>query len=249
MIQLDLIAFGAIEAMISAFEQGGADAILRDVAEGSRDKWIRLAGERLHTTQADYIRSIQPAHVDGSVAYVALVGQFANMIEQGMGPYDMRDTLLGPRVPEVPRGQRGKHRGVEGGFYRSIPFRHGTPSSSGRQGAAMGSGLDHYEPGMASRVGRKIYRAAKNLGPGDRLPAGILEASGGPPESVEPDIYAGMVRQGSTYTTWRTISTGVSEGWLHPGIEPRSLGQEVVRHSGTLVEMATEAFMMGLGGG
>lgn len=246
---VDLTAWSEIIEIIG---DSAVDAVLRDVAEAARDRWIQLAGERLHSSQADYIRGIQPVSTEGRSVHVALVGALANMVENGASAWDLRDTLLGASVPVVTRG-RGKKQNREGGFYRSIPFRHSIPGSSGRIGKVMGTGLDHYREGMAAEVGRKIHRAAKQLEPGQRLPKGILKSMTGIPHDVEPDIYAGMQRiaqpRGATYMTWRTISTSQPDGWIHPGIEARDLAMDVARDVDVIAENATKAMINNIIGG
>jgi len=79
---------------------------------------------------------------------------------------------------------------------------------------------------------------------GERLPAGLAPLLRGPnPAHPDPrmraghktDIYAGMIREEHTYAkatqtqymTFRTISTKVQDGWIHPGITAHHLVDKV----------------------
>lgn len=82
---------------------------------------------------------------------------------------------------------------------------------------------------------------------GARLPAGLAPILR-PPDPTHKDkrmrrghvtdIYSGMVRirhkyekaTQTQYMTWRTISTRVKDGWIHPGIRARNFSDEVERY-------------------
>lgn len=231
--------------------------LVADLAESARAKWIQLAQRRLNTTRRDYLAGIQEVVVGRGNATVALVGTLPNLIENGAKAYDMHDTLLGPGVKVVPRGQRGKHQKKDGsGFYRVIPFRHATPGTTGAVGQAMGSQYAHHSfdggfrssagpkfgKGDAGLLGAHIYSAAKKLKPTTGMPGGPTKWGGRLPAGMAPklkdhhhsDIYAGMVKNSKTYakatqssyTTFRTISTG-SPGWLRPATIGAGLAQQV----------------------
>lgn len=203
------------ELMVLLREDLAVEAML-GLGEGARDAWIRAAGEKLMTTRRDYIAGIQAVEYGKGEFSISLVGTLPNIVENGMARTDMHDTLLGPNVPTVSRGQRGKHPKKGGGFYRSIPFRAGTPTSTGAAGQPMGRPY-----GDTKGLGKSVYEAAKKLRPGQSLPSGYAPRLN-PGHST--DIYAGMQRTprvggGSTYMTFRTISTG-SPGWIREDSRP-----------------------------
>ena len=54
----------------------------------------------------------------------------------------------------------------------------------------------------------------------------------------------------SQYTTFRTISDQSSEGWMHPGIEPRKLSDRVAQHAAKVMHVAVRAaYNSAVGGG
>lgn len=211
---LSVISVGAAQRIL--------DGIILDALEGARAKWIQLAGQSFRTTALDYISSIQKPSVRNSVGTLSLVGQLADVLENGRDLTRMHDTLLGPGVPEVPRGQSGKHRTADGQhLYRSIPFRHQTPGSAGTIATRMGEAYGRrYGSDAAAEIGKAVHARAKRLvprdfdlgEPGERLESGFapllraghetIQDRAGRAVTVAPhttDIYADMLRGGKQY--------------------------------------------------
>lgn len=234
------------EGLIGILSDGLLNAVLDDVAASARVKWIRIAQTELHSTRQDYIQAIGEIQTGEGSREIALIGWLANAIENGMDAYDMRDTLLA----------NSSHVGKDGKKFAYIPFRHGTPGSTGLAGAPMGSAeAPHSSSSMASgsvlaslgqavKLGKAIHQEAKKLRGSRRLGTGVGGAS-----LLQPwhktDIYAGMKRQrkpyvnqrtGKTttqtqYTTFRTISENSDpSAWQHPGIQARHFADQVAAH-------------------
>jgi hypothetical protein len=233
------------------------EAVLDDVAASARAKWQRLAQTELHTTRQSYIEGIQEVESEPGLRSIALVGWLANAVENGMDSFDLRETLLGPNAT-TRRASRS------GGWYANVPFRHGTPGSTGLAGQPMGS---PYAPaGALSRaggpltadaakaLGKAVYAAAKRLssrGPHGKGRTTVPASEGGP--LLRPHhatgIYTGMRHERkpyvnpttgkttvqSTYGTFRRISTENTTGWIHPGIEPHRFVEQVADHVGVIV--------------
>lgn len=137
--------------------------IAEQLADAARAKWLVLASERLHTSRREYVDAISRVdHSEQGVVAVRLVGTFPNMIEQGFDAFDLRDTLLGPNVPIVDRGGRGKHQSQDGHFYRSIFFRI-SPGGSGaniqRAGDMHTEYLGEKRSKIMARIAMKKARA------------------------------------------------------------------------------------------
>lgn len=221
MITVNDIRINVPASLMAGMSKQAFTQVARDIADGARAKWVGLAKGGLKTTRQDYIRGLQKTTARDGVATVALLGTLPNLIENGMPATDLRSTLLGPRIPVAPRGQKGKRETEKGNeYYRSIPFRHQTPESEGTKAAPMGSA---YGEGDSASIGRDIYTAAKKLKAttsdpyggvkyGERLPA---ELTGLLKPHHKSDIYAGMIREEKTYEkatqssymTFRMIST------------------------------------------
>lgn len=214
-------------------------------ADGAMDQLQRLAlvatsairaaaTRKLNTSRADYLKGLQPAvfEAENGVlrAVITLVGGLPNMVEHGVGPYDLRRALLRPGAPGV--------RISKAGFlYRVIPFRHSTPDSAGQVGPQMGIQLGGRDDASLSRAhraglmgandarlaGRAAWRKAKALDAttshpnegtkwGDALPAGEAPKVRA---RHATDLFAGMIRLEKTYerstqssfATFRVISS------------------------------------------
>ena len=239
--------------------------ILDNVVQSARNHWIKIAKEDDSHLKLDYLRGIQPIDIKGRKGTwtISLVGELPHLLEDGDPELDMRDTLLGPNVPVVPLGNRGKHPSKRGEFYRAIPFRHTGPNSRSVVGQAMGSAYQ----GMlgikeAKKLGRSILKDAKQLGAstteristfykttwGDKLAAGYAPKL---KEHHVTDIYAGMVRLEKTYEkatqsqymTFRTISTAKKIGWIRKSIEARHYAEKVRFFVDDLLPKAIDAFI------
>lgn len=270
----DVIPPGVVAALQPALVR----SILLNLAMSAQAKWISLAGKRYRTARRDYVAGIQAPKVSGQRAVVSLVGVLPNMLEQGVEAFRLHDVLLGPRVPEVGPGQKGKRKAADGGYYRSIPFRHATPGSIGFAGNPLGRAYQgHPEVDDAGEMGRKVYQAAQRLRPtkgqpygpvewGERLTSGHMKAAGADVPLLKRqhsvNIYEDMVRQEKTYEratqaqymTWRRISVD-AEGqprpmgkWLHPGLAPANLVHEVAAHVAKIAPAAFQAYVRGATG-
>ncbi len=204
---------------------GILSTLIPDVVDAVRGEIVRLAHERLGTSTEDYINGLQPPvyhHPPGSrvpsgvstVATIELAGWLPNAVEAGWDGGDMKAALLAGRNAKTAQ---------DGTRYNTVPFRHGTPGTGGRNFPAMGSGYK-VKVGLkgggitqsgtmnaetAARLGKTVHKAAKKLSPttgepggptkwGDRLPEGVGGVGPLLPHH-KTDLYAGMVRQQKTY--------------------------------------------------
>lgn len=259
--------------VLAGLDQAVVTQVVLDLADAARAEWIRLAGEEFFTTRRDYIAGIQPVEFQDGTATITLVGLLPLLLEEGMEEVDLHNTLLGPNVPVVgPGGGRGKRRRKDGGYYRAIPFRHGTPGSGGASGQPMGRPYSGHEVVRdAKKLGQAVYKVAKQLPPSTSQPGSGTQWGGRLPEGMAPklrpyhatDIFAGMVRlektyekaTQSSYMTFRTISVdaqgkGVgSSPWIRPATPGRRLAGRVSAFVTDLVPKAFEAYIQSLSGG
>ena len=251
------------ESILAAASPEVVNAVVGDLMAGARAFWIQRAGEKLSSSRRDYINGIQEVELAEGAASVTLTGAMAMMVEDGVGPFDMHDTLLGPNVPVAGPGQKGKRVNAKGQFYRAIPFRHQTPGTLGQGGGIpMGQAYQgHPSVQSAEALGKSVYNQAKKLGPTTGMPGGKTQWGGRLQAGLAPklkalhstDIYAGMVRQQkvyanatqNTYTTFRMISEAQPNKWLHPGIEAAHIADEVATH---IEQIAPAAFLAVFGG-
>ena len=266
--RVDRRALNAITNYLESHATGDSDealwAIVTSIMDGARARWVELAGQKLRSTRMAYMAGIQPVVGDPAelTARVELLGVLPNLIEQGMSAMDLREAFLGP----------GKGRRTASGWARAIPFRHAAPSSGYASGGVpMGAAYAGHagvpDPG---KLGRRIHKAALGLeattsAPGGgvrwgaRLPAGLAPNLKPYPMHLT-DIYAGMYRQEKTYEhatqsqyiTFRTIaihddgSPNPPGTWIHPGIPPAQIADDVADY---IEEIAVPAALAYLGAG
>jgi len=244
---------GALDALGGSM----ADEHIANIANAARAHWLNLAASQLRSTSGIYERGIQDPVILGDTARISLLGVMPNMVENGASAFDMRDALCGPssrnRKP-IMKKRAGQAPAIVG-WYNTIPFRHGTPGTTGRNFAEMGEAFSpDAEISQAAehtvlteeernQVRERVYDAARQLRTtvgrsgggsvwGGRLQAGLAPLLRG---HHKTDIYAGMIKaQGaydretqSGYVTFRRISTTETSGWKHPGIKARHFAEKV----------------------
>jgi len=232
---------------------------LQGIGSAARHEWIKVAKRELNTTAQDYIRGIQDIETDGMRVTISLVGVLPNMVEQGMSAFDMRQTLLGP-------GSNAK-TAKDGSRYNTVPFRHGTPGTGGRNvGRPMPRAIHNVakalEPTMSRPGGLKAGPGGHTVAYGERIHPGmpmgraakkIMERREQPHHTAS--IYAGMIKQlkvygpvkkgegQHSYHTFRRISSRVTSGWQHPGISARLIHRKVQKYiarvQGQMIKAAT----------
>ncbi|MBT8428502.1 MAG: hypothetical protein KJN79_01180 [Gammaproteobacteria bacterium] len=177
------------EQMLAALSESMVVHILDSVATSARAKWIRLAQTELQTSRQSYIQGIQDVESEGPMERsITLLGWLPNAIENGLAPFDMRETLLGPgssiRKPIFKSAGKGRSGATlyeaTGQYYAHVPIRHGTPGTTGLAGLPMGEAYGERGPrsravggGMgpkaimnterAQAFGEAVYGAAKQL--------------------------------------------------------------------------------------
>jgi hypothetical protein len=194
--------------------------ILKGIGAAAMHYWKKLAQQQLKSTSRDYIAGIELKETPGGGVTVELNGQLANMVEQGFSGGDMRAWML-----SSPKAKQGKN-----GPYLVVPFRHGTPGTSGRNVGAAMPGPIHTAAkkllGTLSRPGKPVSTTGgqttiygKRLHPGLTMRQAarqILKRKEKPWHAT--GIYMGMIRkeklvkggpQTSGYQTFRTISAKV----------------------------------------
>lgn len=222
----------------AGFDDVALRARVEQLATVAHSQIRAFATQALKSTQADYLKGLQLPRVERVGehrwrAVIELKGALANQLEQGVGPYDMRTTLLREGTHKL-RYSKDGHR------YRFVPFRHAAPDGRAHAGTPMGAQFTKAGLGEMSRafrgqlderaartLGRAIHREARQLSPtqsaptetgtrrvkyGDGLDSGLAPILRG---RHHTDVFAGMYRETKVYeraehaqfTSFRTIST------------------------------------------
>lgn len=257
LITIDLAPLKA-RVLASLPHSADRDRILKGLAQSAMRHWRNLAQKRLRSSSKTYLDGLS-IEESGGTSKLTLDGVLPNMVELGWQGGDMRQWML----------QSGKAKQGKNGPYLVIPFRHGTPGTSGRNVGKQMPGAIHAEakklshtlsrpgPPVSSHGGRlKVHGQALHPHKGMQQQArDILESKQKPWHSTS--IYTGMIRKGqktksgvqtSGYQTFRTISQHTNEEgkhWVHPGIKPRMLHRDVKRFIGRQVHAIIKTAMQG----
>lgn len=220
------------------------DRIVKGLGTAGLHKWQKLAQEHLKSTSRTYLEGLRQEEGD-EVTRLVLEGKLANMVEQGWDGGDMREWML--ESDRAKEGAKGK--------YLVVPFRHGTPDTTGRNvGPQMPTSIHKAAQSLKATVSRP--GKAVGGGPGRTTVWGQRLHPDMPMQNQARKIlqrkekswhatskYMGMVRkaqptrkggsQTSGYHTFRTISENVDRGgghWRHPGISARFLSRKVAAY-------------------
>jgi len=235
LLKYDLSPFKA--ALLSAYPSpGDMERFIGGLAVAARQRIIGMAQKQLRTSARDYVAGVQDIEMKGKVARIVLAGTVPNMVENGWPETDLRLTLLGPGAKNVKVAKDGSR-------YNTVPFRHGTPGSSGRNvGTQMPKSIYAVakkltptlsRPGVITGGRGTIVAYGQRLNPGMKMGAAArrILTTKAKPWHTSP-LHLGMIREEKTYakatqsqyTTFRRISTNSRNGkehWLHPGITAR----------------------------
>jgi len=223
--QLIKVDLQRIKATVIAAMPHGPDRqrIVKGIGAAAMHYWKTLAQQQLRSSARDYTAGLELKEGrDGRGATIELNGQLPNMVEQGWSGGDMRSWLL-----NSPKAKQGKN-----GPYLVVPFRHGTPGTSGRNVGAPMPGPIHTvvkklmptlsRPGKpVSTAGGQTTVYGKRLHP--KLPMRqaarrILQRKEKPWHTT--GLYMGMVRKAqntagglktSGYQTFRTITGNTNQ--------------------------------------
>lgn len=236
--------------------------ILRGLGASATQYWKKLAQEGLKSSSRDYVAGIQMDEGKGEVK-ITLSGRMPNMIENGFPGGDMRRWLL-----SGPNAKTGK----DGKVYNTIPFRHGTPGTGGRNvGSEMPKSIHAVAKKLSATVSRPGRSASgtgasttvwgQRLNPNMRMSQTARSILGRVEKPWHAtSIYMGMVRkaqptasgkmQTSGYTTFRRISASTRgpQHWIHPGIKPRRFAVQVTAHVQSLARAIIAQALEGGGG-
>jgi hypothetical protein len=173
-----------------------------------RNAWAVEAKSRLNSTANAYINGIK-SNVQGEKAEVYLEGSWANKLEHGFKPYDMK--------PMLQRSSKKKLSEESGQWYMHVPFRHTTPAATGRTG---------------SKMPNSVYREARKLPQWGRMSSAKGSPSWGKFEGMQR-VPESPTSKRSAYMTWRTVSPkSAPSAFVHPGFK----GVHIAKDLGSQIE-------------
>ena len=215
------------EEEVSTFAYNVLDEIGTRFADQLRNK----AGQELKQTKQDYQRAIYIEKPDNTSVIIGLSGWLANAVEKGLGPFDMKEGFrYSSKVKLKPAG----------GWYMTIPFRHGIPTTIGES-----SIFANIMPGKVYEVAkqklkdRRSQLTIKDLPPEFQLKnvrPEVYNSNTGQkfgPYQHKASIYEGMKNIGgvghSQYVTFRRVSDMSDPlSWIHTGIVAHNLFEKTL---------------------
>jgi hypothetical protein len=264
------VDLAAVADALKAVEAGGlpkTSAAVQDATLIAQRLWLAAAGGQaisyrgrqitVKRVSGAYAKSIQdgleyPVGGDKLHGRVTASASYAQQIEDGQDPHDMKPGLLGGKSARI--GKKGQR-------YNIIPFRHNTP---GQDKLAQPMPLEVYNRAKklafsqvtGSRMGknargetveRKTYHWGGRLG---ETKIGWRSRIGPPGHEYThtTSIFSGMVRMGqpkqASYMTFRVVSdNSPANSWWSPGVEPRPIAEAVAEQVRPQAEaMIREAF-------
>lgn len=208
-----------------------AYSVLDEIGVRFADQLRNQAGRELKQTRQEYQRSIYIEKPDDLSIVIGLSGWLANAVEKGIGPFDLKEGFRNSsKVKLKPAG----------GWYMTIPFRHGISSTIGDSSI------------FANIMPGKVYEIAKQKLADRKSQLTIRDL---PPEfqirNVRPEvynrdtgqrfgayqhknnIYEGMKNLGapghSQYVTFRRVSDMSDPmSWIHTGITAHNLFEKTL---------------------
>jgi hypothetical protein len=197
-----------------------------DLANATYANIVAKAQQDLNTTRKDYLKGLSFEQIGENSYMISLEGSFSNSLEQGSGPYDIKQKSLesqkiisvGPRTGQ-PWVQEGKN-----GRYAHVPFEH-QPYSKAPNTGDLGSAI-------------RLMKAMNKQGTEQYLTSVFKDEFGKPmsgkvatARSVIPNLdkitkfqkvyenkETGSFSVKALYMTWRTISDN-GPSWTHPGFK------------------------------
>ena len=210
--------FDSIKDEVQKALKDGAESL----AHMTHAKVNEIATEKLNTRAKEYKDNVTFEEVDKGVWVVTLL-EPAMWIEEGLKPYDMKETHLAKNAKVGKDGQRYKH----------IPFEHSKkPSEQSEKAQAITTEIKQ------ELKARKIPFRKLELGKDGSPRVGLLHRfsvdSGKPsarsksPALQNVAVYQNKDKSGTVrrdIMTFRTISDK-SDNWQHPGVQAAKIFEE-----------------------
>ncbi|WP_175787421.1 hypothetical protein [Burkholderia anthina] len=251
-ITLDLPTQGDIQQVVLGTAYPLLGQAVRAIAQEAEMRWKHAINQaRLWDGEKKaYINSIKVNYLSGLSAEVVSDYKYADEIENGRPPRDLKDMLQTSTKVRV--NKKGKR-------YLIIPFRHNTPGNTAHapdmppdvyalakdMAPSKVTGMTTRQSGQKGMRHVSVPQAIYKWG--DRLPAGLAPKLR---STHKTDPYAGMYRfttstpnqQSSTYLTFRTMVEG-SPGWIVPAKPGLYLARNVAEQLQPAATKAIETAM------
>lgn len=124
---IDFNAEGFQKQLEQASDQviGEIKGAVKDLANAAYANIVASAQSKLKTTRLDYLKGLKFDSLGDDTYLISLEGQFPNAIEDGWGPFNMKDKMLSStKTVQVGSraGQPWVQKGKKGQKYAHVPF-------------------------------------------------------------------------------------------------------------------------------
>jgi len=228
--------------------------------------WQTAAMNGLHKTRKAYINALNIGIVSSTHKYIQLTGELPNMIEEGVGAFDMKAGMLNSQSAKI---------GKNGVRFITIPFRWATPSAIGESEV------------MASKMPVEIYNLVRRLRPTvtalntnkniqsggslgfSKIPSqyriplsrpgfsDIKTRTTYPEYTHQGPIFEGMIRnqkqyenatQGSYFTFRRISENSDPMSWIHKGIAAKNFAEHAIKETNvsTITDRTVDTYLLAI---
>lgn len=177
--------------------------VVRGLAVETFQIWEIFATQNLKSTRNQYISGLQIINEGDLICSVVLIGTLNNMIESGVGAFDMKTGFS--KSPKIKFNKNG-------GWYLTIPFRFSTPGAISESSA------------FSNKLPQVIYNLVKNLEAKqtqiDESPKSgtQLSKSSIPEQFAIPKVRGGV----SNLETKQTFDTYINKSSIFEGLQKSS---------------------------
>lgn len=207
--------------------------VLQDIVNAFIFNWKAAAKQSLGSSRSNYIKGIQQIDRGKLEKAVVLVGNFNNMLEDGVSPFDMKAGFEKSLKKKIK---------TNGGWYLTIPLRFATAGSLG-ENEAFSNVMPEEVTSAAQKLSASSTGADGSKSSGQQLKLSDIPQSfqGKQKRAAVGDfgeythknnIYEGIQRNEKTYenstqssyNSFRRVSDKSSpDSWIHSGIKSFNL--------------------------
>lgn len=201
-------------------------AAVRNVADAAYASIIAQtqASSMSDPNKKDYLNGLKFQSLGNDSYLIFLDGSFPNMLEEGSGPFSIKDNLL-KSTKTVQTGNRKGEPWVrtnkDGGKYAAVPFEKKKNSKpTGNLGDDIKTLMAMNRQGKAQNITKTFTDDFGKPISGKVATATAANNSGISPQLEGMVKYQSVSKKGrvsSSYVVYRMVSED-SDGWMHPGL-------------------------------
>lgn len=236
-----------------------------EVTQSIYESWKREASDKLKSTRTNYIEGLDIEDVGRYSKRIVLRGVLNNMIETGVGPFDMKEGFRKSKNVKYAPVFNKETGETEYRWYLTIPFRIGTPGIVGENAAFSNIMPKSIHKIMKAKPANEGLKKSETPSPYDVpqsrqrivIPSQNIDI---PEYKHKAGLFEGMVKKvgaygkttQNTYMTFRRVGAASDpNSWVHQGIKAYNLlGGAVGRTDvNTVVENKVDEVLSNLGYG